>query len=82
MYISKMATYSTREAAQKLGLSMATINRYISTRQLPVPPVSRVGGVRVRLWSDLDIEKARAILRTFGNGRRDRHRKKRQPTKK
>ena len=77
-----MVQYSTREATQILGLSMATINRYIAAGTIPLPPVTRVGGVKVRLWSDKDIAKARAILQGFTDGRRTRHRKGKLSNKK
>ncbi|MBZ5491444.1 MAG: hypothetical protein LAO76_10980 [Acidobacteriia bacterium] len=69
-----MASYSTREAAKLLGVSMATINRYIVAGTIPVPPLTRVGGVTVRLWKDKDIFKAKAIVDGFTDGRRTRHR--------
>lgn len=70
-----MRYYSTRQAAKILGLSMATINRYIAADTIPVPPLSRVGGVTVRLWSEKHLTKAKAILAGFTDGRRTRHRK-------
>jgi excisionase family DNA binding protein len=73
-----MASYSTREAAKLLGVSMATINRYIGAGTIPVPPLTRVGGVTVRLWSDKDIAKATAIVNDFTDGRRTRHRKEKK----
>ena len=73
-----MTSYSTREAAKLLGVSMATINRYIVASTIPVPPLTRVGGVTVRLWSDKDIAKARAIVDKFTDGRRTRHRKEKK----
>ena len=77
-----MASYSTREAAKLLGVSMATINRYIVAETIPVPPVTKVGGVTVRLWSDKDITKAQAIVSRFTDGRRTRHRKTKKSEKK
>lgn len=71
-----MTGYSTREAANLLGISMATINRYIVAGTVPVPPLTRVGGVKVRLWKDKDIAKAKAIVNSFTDGRRIRHREK------
>jgi excisionase family DNA binding protein len=71
-----MAAYSTREAAKRLGISMATINRYIASGKIPLPPLTKVGGVTIRLWTDKDLAAIRAILATFTNGRRTRHRKK------
>jgi predicted site-specific integrase-resolvase len=70
-----MASHSTREAARLLGVSMATINRYIVAETIPVPPLTQVGGVTVRLWSDKDIAKAKKIVAEFIDGRRTRHRK-------
>jgi predicted site-specific integrase-resolvase len=70
-----MENHSTREAAKLMGVSMATINRYIVTGTIPVPPLTRVGGVKVRLWSGTDIAKAKRIVAEFTDGRRTRHRK-------
>lgn len=64
-----MFGYSTREAAKKLGISFPTINRYIADKKIPLPPLVKVGGVTVRLWSDADIERVRQILPTIKNGR-------------
>jgi len=82
-----MPPYSTREAAQKLGLSHISLRRYVAARKIPVPAVTTVGGVRVRLWSDSDIENVRKILPKIKNGRKTRYQKlktqtKRKPTKK
>ena len=73
--------YSTREAAQQLGVSMATINRYIAGRKIPVPPLTRVGGVTVRLWSDRDLVSARAVLSRLTDGRVTRNRGSRPQSK-
>jgi hypothetical protein len=70
-----MFGYSTREAAKELGISWATLNKFIALRQIPMPPLTRVGGVRVRLWSDADIAKAREVLPRIQNGRKTRHKK-------
>jgi excisionase family DNA binding protein len=70
-----MKYYSTREAAGVLGISMATINRYIVAGTIPIPPLGRVGGVTVRLWTDKHLSKAKKILAGFTDGRQTRHRK-------
>lgn len=70
-----MTQHSTRQAAHALGVSMATINRYIAAGTIPLPPLTQVGGVKVRLWSDKDIAKAKAVLSRVADGRRTRHRK-------
>jgi predicted DNA-binding transcriptional regulator AlpA len=67
---------STREAAKKLGLSFTSLNRYVAAKRIPLPPLVRVGGVRVRLWNDTDIAKVQAILPKLKNGRKTRYKKK------
>ena len=73
-----MNELSTRDAAKKLGLSFTSLNRYIAAKKIPLPPLVRVGGVRVRLWSDTDIAKVRAVLPKLKNGRKLRYKKSRR----
>ena len=70
-----MSHYSTPQAAKKLGLSLITLNRYIAAKKIPVPRVTEVGPVKVRLWSDEDIERVRVLLPKIANGRKTRHQK-------
>jgi len=72
---------STREAAKKLGISFPTINRYIADKKIPLPPLVKVGGVRIRLWSAADIERVRAVLPAIKNGRTTQHKKQKQRKK-
>jgi predicted DNA-binding transcriptional regulator AlpA len=71
-----MNGYSTPEAAKKLGISLITLKRYIAAKKFPVPPISRVGGMRVRPWKTEDIERVRKILPKIKNGRKTRYKKK------
>ena len=73
-----MNGYSTREAAKKLGISFTSMNRYIADKKIPLPPLGKVGGVTVRLWSEQDIERVRALLPKIANGRKTRHQKQRK----
>jgi predicted DNA-binding transcriptional regulator AlpA len=66
---------STRDAANKLGLSFTSLNRYIAAKKIPLPPLVRIGGVRVRLWREKDIAKVRAVLPKIKNGRKLRYKK-------
>ena len=76
--------YSTAQAAKKLGLSLMSIHRYMKAKKISVPPMQLVGNVRVRLWSDKDIERLRALLPKIANGRKTRYSKlkKQAPRKK
>jgi excisionase family DNA binding protein len=76
-----MKQYSTREAAKKLGLSLLSIQRYIAAGKIPAPPVLNVGGGKLRIWSDQEIEHVRQLLPTIANGRKTRYKKK-KPAKK
>jgi hypothetical protein len=73
-----MATYSTREAAKQLGIHFITLHRYILDKKVPAPKVQVAGGVKFRVWSKSDIDRARKILPKIANGRKTRH-KKTQP---
>jgi len=62
--------YSTREAAKKLGRTLVTLQRHIAAGTIEPPPVVEVGTIKVRLWSDRDIEKARKVLAGVKPGRK------------
>ena len=71
-----MNQYSTREAAKMLGLHLITIQKYIAAGKIPVPPMSMsIGGGKVRIWTDQDIEKVRETLPKIANGRKTRYKK-------
>ncbi len=61
---------STRDAAKKLGVTILTLQRHVSAKTVKAPPLQKVGGVSVRLWSDGDIEKARKVLAGIKPGRK------------
>jgi hypothetical protein len=75
-----MKNYSTRETAKKLKLSMATLNKYIAHRLIPIPPLSRIGNMQFRVWTREDIQRVREILPKIANGRKTRHKKKAKKT--
>jgi hypothetical protein len=61
---------STRDAAKKLGVTILTLQRHVSAKTVEVPPLQKIGGVKVRLWSERDIEKARKVLASTKPGRK------------
>jgi DNA-binding transcriptional MerR regulator len=65
-----MRTYSTREAAQKLGINRVTLQRYIAKGLITVPSVKSLGGGQFREWAERDIERVRKQLPKIKNGRR------------
>lgn len=82
MVLADMATYSTREAAKKLGIHFITLHRYILAKKVPAPKVQTTGGVKFRVWSENDIDRVRKILPKIANGRKTRHKKQNAQTKK
>jgi hypothetical protein len=63
---------STREAAKKLGVALLTLQRHVTAKTVKAPPLQKVGGVSVRLWTARDIEKARKVLAAVKPGRKKR----------
>jgi hypothetical protein len=61
---------STRQAAEKLGVTILTLQRHVSTKTVDAPPLLKVGTVSVRLWTARDIEKARKVLAGIRPGRK------------
>ena len=70
-----MATYSTREAARKLEISLISLQRYMAAGKVSAPKTRRIGGALVRPWSARDIERVRKQLPKIKNGRRKRKKK-------
>jgi predicted DNA-binding transcriptional regulator AlpA len=73
-----MDSFSTRAVAKKLGLSVATLARYIAVKKLPAPKTVKLGGLRVHAWSERDIERVRKLLPKIKNGRKLRYKKLRR----
>lgn len=72
-----MPTYSTRQAAKKLGLHVATLARYIAAKKVPAPKIVEAGGTKLHIWSEQDIERVRKLLPKVENGRKLRYQKQR-----
>ena len=79
MVINRKQLKSTRDAAKELGIHAITLHRYISAKKVPAPEIQRVGRIKVRLWSQKDIDRVRQLLPKIANGRK---KKKRKGTKK
>jgi predicted site-specific integrase-resolvase len=55
--------YSTVEVAKKLGIAQPNLQRLIRTGRIEAPPIQSLGRVKIRLWSDEDIKKARKAIK-------------------
>ena len=77
-----MKRCSTNAAARKLGISPASLSRYISSGKLPPPSVVEVGTASLHLWTEAEIERARKLLPTIADGRKTRYQKKKSAVSK
>ena len=73
-----MKHFSTRQAAKKLGISMASLSRYVAAGKVPAPKPTVIGRYEVRAWTEDEIERVRALLPKIANGRKTRHLKQRK----
>jgi len=71
--LSKLSTF---QVAKKLGLTAVSLGRYIKAGKVPAPQETMAGGIRMRLWSERDIEKLKEVLPKIKNGRKTRYKKK------
>jgi excisionase family DNA binding protein len=65
--------FTTSEAAQQAGISLATINRWIDGNKIKAPGPTLVGAVGYRLWSTEDIQNLKAVKKKIywkGGGRK------------
>jgi predicted DNA-binding transcriptional regulator AlpA len=65
-------TFSTFEAAEKLGVSRITLQRYIAAEKVSAPKSRRIGGMLVRPWTNADVKRVRKELPRIKNGRTKR----------
>jgi hypothetical protein len=70
MVINRKQLKSTPDAAKELGIHAITLHRYIAAKKVPAPEVQRVGRIKVRLWSQKDIDQVRELLPKIRNGRK------------
>src|SRR6266705_4829474 len=56
--------YTTREVAEILGITRATLQTWIATGQVKAPELGRPG-LGVRLWTLTEVEEVRAYKKEF-----------------
>ena len=62
-------------------MSKASLSRYVLMGKVPAPPETMAGGIRLRLWSERDIERLKEALPKIANGRKTRYQKLREKQK-
>jgi len=68
-------TFSTGDAAKKIGVSRQTLQAWIDKTSIPSPKLQKVGRVSVRLWTNADIQRARKFKGTLKRGRKGKQNK-------
>ena len=76
-----MKTFSTRQAAKKLGIDPMTLGRYIKAGKVPSPKVFESGSMTLHGWSEEEVEQLRKLLPKIANGRKTRYQKLRDKQK-
>jgi predicted DNA-binding transcriptional regulator AlpA len=66
---------STNQAAKKLGITGATLSRYITAGKIRAPQMVMAGGLKVHAWTEEEIENVRKLLPKIANGRKTRYQK-------
>jgi predicted DNA-binding transcriptional regulator AlpA len=73
--------FSSQQVAKKLGITSATLSRYLSTGKVPRPKTATAGGITIYMWTEEEIEHARQLLPKIANGRKTRYQKLRAKQK-
>ena len=73
-----MKTYSTAEAAKLAGISWDTLHRWMRERKISPPRARTLGKLRVRLWTEEDVEQVRKykVEHFWGKGGRKKRKKR------
>jgi len=75
-----MTTYSTIQVAELLGITSDTLHRWIREGRVEAPSIRSLGRMRVRIWSEEQVE----LVRKYKGEhyRKKPNRKKRKKSKK
>jgi len=76
-----MSAFSTFQVAKILGISKSALSRYILSGKVSAPPETTAGGIKLRLWTETDIEQLRRALPKIANGRKTRYSKLKEKQK-
>jgi predicted transcriptional regulator len=71
---------SSQQVAKKLGITGASLSRYLSAGKIPRPKTATSGGITIYMWTEEEIEHVRQLLPKIANGRKTRYKKKQSAT--
>ncbi len=74
MYVTmKSKVYTSRQAAEGLGIALMTLQRWIKARKVKAPRLTVRAGHAVRLWTQKDLARLRKVKEEIyhrGGGRK------------
>ena len=77
MYMMSAKLYTTKEAAEAVGITRVTLQRWIARRAVRAPKPRLRNGVGFRLWSKADVARLRREAKeAYGKGQGRRPKKK------
>ena len=65
-----MRKYSTTQVAKMLMIHQPNLQRAIRRGTVKAPPLVTVGGLKIRLWSDAEVDRVRKALRKRKMGKK------------
>ena len=76
-----MASYSTAQVAEILGIGTDTLHRWLKQKRVVAPNLLLVGGVTVRLWSEEQLSAAKKYKANHYWGKGAVRRERSEPSK-
>lgn len=70
-------TYTTSEAADKIGVSYQTLHNWVNSNLVPTPQLVRFGKNSLYLWTKYDIAEARKVKGRLKSGPKPKAKSKR-----
>lgn len=73
-----MANYSTAQVAEILDIGTDTLHRWLKQKRIVAPDLLLIGGVKVRLWSEEQLNSAKKYKADhyWGKGARKKRNKR------
>jgi predicted DNA-binding transcriptional regulator AlpA len=73
-----MKTLSTIQVAKLVGVTPATLHRWIREKRIDAPPLQSLAGMEVRVWSEQEVERVKKHKSEhyWGKGGRKKRRKR------
>jgi len=58
-------TYTTGEAAKRVGITRATLQEWIKKKKITAPKLTELANITVRLWTASDVARLKAAKKNI-----------------